>query len=387
MRSWELKSGTNQPLSVFVRPLLADGHDYIKRNIIRLRFRAAPLLGRAWALQERLLAPRNLHFYASELIWECRSTLSCECTGLDSPLTGPHNTLQVSSVEESSIHQSSLESIQFLKGLFTKVCDKSNSIQESFDFWLHVVQCYSRLSLSKSSDTSVALAGIAQRVQDHIKLEYVAGMWDGDLARGLLWRGTINRSGLIATRRSTSMPTWSWMSRSTRQNPDDMLCTLSYSLVLLNGFLNDERFQIHSYSIKFESDNDGQFSSPKSGQVDITGVCLPATITFKPSLSTHGGIEFGVNLNCDDVIRSELLWADCPYSVVGRGPLLEGEEVCCLLVGTTEKKSNTEQREYVLVLRKAEEQASCYERIGLSLFGLENYSVFRDAPVSKIKII
>ncbi|KAF2805628.1 uncharacterized protein BDZ99DRAFT_540174, partial [Mytilinidion resinicola] len=40
---------------------------------------ALPLFSRAWALQERLLARRVLHFGPEELVWECCSLLDCEC--------------------------------------------------------------------------------------------------------------------------------------------------------------------------------------------------------------------------------------------------------------------------------------------------------------------
>jgi Heterokaryon incompatibility protein (HET) len=46
-----------------------------------------PLLGRAWALQERLLATRVVHFTPSELVWECRSGVDCECGDLQNPRT------------------------------------------------------------------------------------------------------------------------------------------------------------------------------------------------------------------------------------------------------------------------------------------------------------
>jgi hypothetical protein len=32
----------------------------------------SPLCKRAWVLQERFLAPRTLHFEATQLFWECR---------------------------------------------------------------------------------------------------------------------------------------------------------------------------------------------------------------------------------------------------------------------------------------------------------------------------
>jgi hypothetical protein len=44
--------------------------------------RSYPLLTRGWAFQERILAPRVLHFCGDEMIWECNSVCMCECGGL-----------------------------------------------------------------------------------------------------------------------------------------------------------------------------------------------------------------------------------------------------------------------------------------------------------------
>jgi hypothetical protein len=44
---------------------------------------ASPLLKLAWVFQERLLAPRLLHFGPQELIWECADEISCECSGIE----------------------------------------------------------------------------------------------------------------------------------------------------------------------------------------------------------------------------------------------------------------------------------------------------------------
>ncbi|KAM5343636.1 hypothetical protein ACJ41O_012173 [Fusarium nematophilum] len=38
-----------------------------------------PLLTRAWVFQERILSPRILHFAQNELVWECRTAISCDC--------------------------------------------------------------------------------------------------------------------------------------------------------------------------------------------------------------------------------------------------------------------------------------------------------------------
>jgi hypothetical protein len=38
-----------------------------------------PLLTRAWTYQERMLAPRALHFGPNEIAWECLGKRLCEC--------------------------------------------------------------------------------------------------------------------------------------------------------------------------------------------------------------------------------------------------------------------------------------------------------------------
>lgn len=44
------------------------------------QFAKRPIIDtRAWTMQERLLAPRILHYTASELVWECAVESKCEC--------------------------------------------------------------------------------------------------------------------------------------------------------------------------------------------------------------------------------------------------------------------------------------------------------------------
>lgn len=53
------------------------------RPIIRNKFweeemDSQPLMQRGWVVQERLLAPRTLHFSRHQVFWECSQTLACE---------------------------------------------------------------------------------------------------------------------------------------------------------------------------------------------------------------------------------------------------------------------------------------------------------------------
>jgi len=95
-----------------------------------------PLLSRAWAFQERQLAPRTLHFHPSEMVMECNSSLCCECSGLDKvvPQTG-----------RRSLH---LES-----------SDRSDILTT----WFHVVE-YSRLRVTRESDRLPALTGVVDMI-------------------------------------------------------------------------------------------------------------------------------------------------------------------------------------------------------------------------------
>jgi hypothetical protein len=46
--------------------------------------RKLPLYTRAWCFQERILAPRVLHFLSHELVFECMTKCFCECGVVDS---------------------------------------------------------------------------------------------------------------------------------------------------------------------------------------------------------------------------------------------------------------------------------------------------------------
>lgn len=99
-----------------------------------------PLLKRGWVYQERLLS-RVLHFVGEELIWECNTTVDCECGNRDDfyrlklgSLFGKHN----------------------LSPRFPIVGSRPSG------WWHQVIEDYTSLSLTKPSDVFPALSGIAR---------------------------------------------------------------------------------------------------------------------------------------------------------------------------------------------------------------------------------
>lgn len=141
----------------------------------------APLVGRGWIHQERLLSPRILHFGRTQLVWECTELLACET---------------------------------FPVGLG----DAPRRIQIPFSFhggnsdqWHKVIEAYSSASLTNPQDKLPAVAGIAKRLSIERGAKYGAGMFLSDLPESLLWSyegGPLG--GLVTPYRA---PSWSWASR------------------------------------------------------------------------------------------------------------------------------------------------------------------------------
>jgi hypothetical protein len=200
---------TNYPVggdSILVRQAPYIAHDHILGRAHRVTTghsdiggSFSPLFERAWVFQERLLAPRTIVFHHEELVWECAKATWCECGEINSSST------------PSAIGYDEL----YLKGRLTRLNFNADGIvyskEHMFSFWMDAVERYSLLSLTKESDRLPALAGLAQRLSKRFSCRYLAGMWEEDLARNLLW----SRDPWRETRSCNDLsdyctPTWSW---------------------------------------------------------------------------------------------------------------------------------------------------------------------------------
>ncbi|KAF2831441.1 hypothetical protein CC86DRAFT_401968 [Ophiobolus disseminans] len=152
----------------------------------------APINTRTWVVQERLLAPRVLHFCHDQIAWECSKFDDAECfpeavTSLKADLRGmaPHGrTKDLTTSAGMRSRDICLDELP----------DPDVGMQDLyvFELWKRMVEGYSRTDLSYPSDVFMALTGIARHFQKHLfststNLQYVAGLWSRNLESQLLW--------------------------------------------------------------------------------------------------------------------------------------------------------------------------------------------------------
>ena len=166
----------------------------------------SPLNKRAWVMQERLLAPRVVHFMPEQVIWECVSGYRSESFN---PVRVFHDAVW--------------------KDLMTQdrpTYDYTDTPDSSFRrSWLRLVERYSNMNMTEASDKLVAISGLAKRMDQMSKGilgKYAAGLWNSCIAAQLCWYVSsslywhdkwhadhLERLGRQLTYRA---PSWSWAS-------------------------------------------------------------------------------------------------------------------------------------------------------------------------------
>ena len=154
-----------------------------------------PLSTRGWVVQERLLAPRTLHFVRHKAVWECP-------------------TMTASETDTAGIIDGCWHQIPRIWA-FSRPLDPSESPSDScLSQWLEAIRIYTKGELTFQSDKLVAVLGLARRLQatwNDDSIRYLAGLWSYRLESQLLWRvwRFKNGDGKPADDRA---PSWSWAS-------------------------------------------------------------------------------------------------------------------------------------------------------------------------------
>jgi hypothetical protein len=161
---------------------------------------------RAWALQERLLSARVLHYGFTELAWECWSQSSCECTAAPK---------KIDYDEEHMNYRTTM--VGTMAGTMA-LSQPDLTDTQSFEMyrqkhWYNLVEEFTRLDLSYHSDRLVALSGLAAKLQGPSG-EYICGLWRSDFVQGLLWHTRHIKYSIRPSHRQEAYmaPSWSWAS-------------------------------------------------------------------------------------------------------------------------------------------------------------------------------
>ncbi|KAH8785084.1 heterokaryon incompatibility protein-domain-containing protein [Diaporthe sp. PMI_573] len=158
----------------------------------------APVNKRGWVVQERLLAPRVLHFCRGRVAWEC-----AEFDDIEGHVPGIPNYQLIADEIYEGVQIKGLEPGEHgrrlrnnrLRGVADSLDlgenDPESKIVHALELWSRIVEMYCKTDLTQQNDKLIALSGIAHRMADVIaesgQIRYVAGLWNVHLVSQLLW--------------------------------------------------------------------------------------------------------------------------------------------------------------------------------------------------------
>ena len=159
------------------------------------RLEEAPLIQRAWVVQERLLAKRVLHFNRDQLYWECQQTSACEIFPAAMPKCMMFEGKFKDIVPNTGIPETAS------KGPISPLTSREV-------IWRRVLSSYSRAQLSNPNDREAALSGIMKVLEGVFDDTCIAGLWRKGLPAQLAWNALPSATSTSTYR----APSWSWLS-------------------------------------------------------------------------------------------------------------------------------------------------------------------------------
>ena len=315
--------------------------ELVEHNFWNNRVEDAPLNTRGWVVQERILAPRTIHFTFDQPIFECRERrFSQTRIDLDIDISSRRVILPVHST------------ISRRPAVLAR-------------YWSTTVSYYTNRQLTFPSDRAVAIAGIARALQTAVgrKTKYIAGLWSSGLLRWLLWE-TIDAE-YPATYRA---PSWSWLAVNGN---------IFYDSEVIQGV----RYLKTNSHAKVESwrvvTTDGTaFGAVTAAFLQLRTLLFPVGIRqrgsgFEASLRQESGLGISTGLRLW-ILESELSWSwdSSVEDVVKRG---KSQDVFIMpVMEVTPTKGSKEACLYALIIERVNiaGQNGVYRRIGvLTLFG------------------
>ncbi|KAI7783421.1 hypothetical protein LA080_011982 [Diaporthe eres] len=183
---------------------LPGGADHVQAMLLfqsdqRVAFTATEFLGepltrRGWALQERVLAKRVIHYNTRQVYFECDQGIFAE--------DGSHKKERYCRLND-----------RLAPSLEIPTGNSSASLPDyeaDLRIWDALVWGYGRRKLSKPTDRLPAISGLARLFHKRFGGQYVAGIWSKAMMEGLAWQGLGERAP--ASQDQYIGPSWSWAS-------------------------------------------------------------------------------------------------------------------------------------------------------------------------------
>lgn len=179
----------------------------------QLSFKNEPLVQRSWVVQERLLAPRTLHFGSKQLFWECREASCCE---MHPKGVNPDFFKDDDDEEDGGTQGPERKSDpHFLWKQLLDAPDRrpaSDPYEGLFMDWNMLTNYYASRALTFSGDKLIALSGLANDMKAKLQQlrpgphRYLAGLWEEKLMNTLVWN--VNKPARRPSHYRA--PSWSW---------------------------------------------------------------------------------------------------------------------------------------------------------------------------------
>lgn len=295
-------------------------------------------------------------------MWECNSSLKCECLGISAYPQKTEYHSQRNSLFEGTTKATIVDRAKKgLKARFTDVYQGRACKEEIFNVWYQIVHAYASLELTKSSDQTHALAGILSRISEQVEGRHVAGIWTADSPRGQLW--SVPRGDLQIR---PNIPSWSWMSPHNIKNS-----ALGVWYRDLQEFTPDDRLEVHFPGTLCDKIDGDALSELQYSQLQLTvsvqqGRLIQSEKCGEKSWTVHF-----------ESSGKKFIFHDCPTS----DQLIE-EDVLYTLTDTS-ARSGYRIVEQILVL-KPHNGGRTYTRVGLFHYPCMPYGVFERAEIRKL---
>lgn len=333
----------------------------------------APVNKRGWVVQERLLAPRVLHFCRGRIAWECAGFDEIEGHYPNIPnyqLIGDeiYEGIPIKGLRPE--HGQKLRKNR-LRGEDDDNTDEVSPVVHSLELWARIVEMYSRTDLTQKRDKLIALSGIAHSMAAIIeksgKVKYVAGLWHAEeqLVSQLLWhvepvcRGDTESGGgtlEYPSRRPKEYraPSFSWASIDAQYgngitcgdflDPEGILAKIPQDDA---GTEPGTDTNVWEKSVVVQTKTDNQFGLVTGGHIRLEAYLYPVKLQRE---GTHYHWSLGVGNGASDEVSKEKHYnvcLDCPGDDDQRSQLAGSNEIHCMLVAL---KSSTKSTDLICLL-------------------------------------